>query len=190
MLEPTADTNHFSEAMDEINQGEFNILSNLTNELANQFINKILALLQTGNVSPSTEEDVINTSNILDIVKYLDYDNDNNRLLVNALKKSFEVLRSYNIHAYYLAFYEHYNKEHEIKYHGDGSYYIIDDNGIERTIGLNVFSLSKICFKTTRSNVATVYNYLKNRLDNKLKIKKVNNQLNNWLFFYFLVQLN
>ena len=167
------DTNHFSDTMDEINHGEFNILSNLTNELANQFINKILSLLEVEYDRLSDQEtEVLGTANIMDIVKYLDYDNDNNRLLINALKKSFEVLKSYNIDAYYLALYEHYNKEHQIKYTIDGRCYITDDNGIDRMIGLDIFSLTKIRFRTTKGNLVTVHNYLNSRLANKLRIKR------------------
>ena len=178
MLTSSTDRDHFNSTMDEISEGEFNILSNLTNELANQFINKILSLLlEEYNQSKGEEVEILSTTNILDIVKYLDYDNDNNRLLINALKKSFEILRSYNIDAYYLALYNHYNNEHLVKYQSDNSYYITDDNGIDRIIGLDVFSLSKIRFKTTKSNLLNIINYLKNRLDNKLKLKRANNQL-------------
>lgn len=169
--------NHFTESIEEINQGEFNILSNLTNELANQFINKILSIFNT-NYHMSLSSDILCTPSILDIVKYLDYDNENNSLLINALKKSLAVLNSYNIGAYYLAYYRYHQEEHQIRYNEESNYHILDNNNLERSIGFDVFSLSQIRFKTTKSNFINVSNYLRNRhqYDEKYQLKKVNNQ--------------
>ena len=113
--------NHFIESMEEINKGEFNILSNLTNELANQFINKIL--------------------------------------------------NSYNIDGYYLMYYEGHNEEHQISYSSELDYHVIDHAGINRTIGFDVYSLSRIRFKTTRNDLVNLDRYLKNKQRNLINQK-------------------
>ena len=178
MMKLEAYENHFNESMEEINQGEFNILSNLTNELANQFINKILSIMES-NYHMEETTDILCTPNILDIVKYLDYDSDNNKLLIDALKKSLDILNSYSIEAYYLVYYKYHREEHQIRFNEEYGYHILDNNNLERCIGFDVFSLSKIRFKTTKTNFITINNYLKNRHQNmeKYKVKKVNNQL-------------
>ena len=161
--------NHFIESMEEINKGEFNILSNLTNELANQFINKILSLLITE--YQRDNNDILETPDILSIVKYLDYDNNNNALLINALKKGLKILNSYNIDGYYLMYYEGHNEEHQISYSSELDYHVIDHAGINRTIGFDVYSLSRIHFKTTRNDLVNLDRYLKNKQRNLINQK-------------------
>lgn len=168
---------NFINKMDEFK--ETNILGNLTNELTNQFLDTILAnLLDNYNTKLLLNDELVTTNSLLNLAKVNNYDIDNTSLLMAAIKKCILILNKYNINAYYVYYYANDKVEHKIEY-DNGMYYIVDNFNMRRIVDFDIYGLSRVTFKSDKSNITSMYYNIKTKekLLNRPKVKYRNNQL-------------
>ena len=171
---------NFLNGMEEAKSGECDILGNLVTSFTNEFVDSVLGQFIAMFNNNGVNSEILESNTALSIKKQMiELNDDMNNLIDDSIKKSIEILRKYNIDGYYTMYYRGYQKDFIMHIDDKGNYYIYDENHIMINVGFDAYSLSRIRFKSTPSNVMTVYYYLKNkqRRLNKPKVKRINNQL-------------
>ena len=170
----------FINYFDEINEDDDNLLNNIINDMTNQIVNKVFHdLIYEYPKNIDLDFSTLVSDSLLDITKEVKYDRRFENHIITALKKSIDILKKYNVNCNISMFYHNIQREYTVENDNMEEYYTIDSFGEKHVVGFDVYSLSRMKFKVSKTNLLNTYYYLKNkeRKINKPKVKYRNNQL-------------